>query len=34
MKDISEGKVNTEPTAELESEEIVEAAVEADNGEE
>jgi len=34
MKDISEGKVNTEPTAELESEEIVEEAVEADNGEE
>jgi len=34
MKDISEGKVNTEPTAELESEEIVEEGVEADNGEE
>ena len=33
MKDISEGKVNTEPTAELESEEIVEEVVEADNGE-
>ena len=34
MKDISEGKVNTEPTAELESEEIVEEVVEVNNGEE
>ena len=34
MKDISDGKVNTEPAAELESEEIVEEAVEAHNGEE
>ena len=34
MKDISEGKVNTEPTAELEPEEVVEEGVEADNGEE
>jgi hypothetical protein len=33
MKDISEGKVNTEPTAELEPEEVVEEGVEADNGE-
>ena len=34
MKDISEGKVNTEPTAELEPEEVVEEGVEVDNGEE
>ena len=33
MKDISDGKVNTEPTAELEPEEVIAEAVEIDNGE-